>query len=191
MSVKISRPSEGNTGRTVEFDAVTQEMEAPENGASAPDSSILGQLRQRAQDQQKTKQRDFAVGGDFGDWMLLRYHPLRPEEVDRFINRRVNDDDVQALEMNMDLIARACVAVVGNNPETGEQEILKNAEGQPLRITHELAEFLELPIPPGAELTSREVVIILFGNNGMAIGNHGDAVVTWMQNPQEDEVGEV
>jgi hypothetical protein len=171
---------------------ITSEQDATEVTDLAdpiPGSAILARLRKQAQRQQEEKSRDFAVGGDFGEWLRLRFTPLRPEAVDDFINRRMGDD-VKALEMNMDLIT-FCVAVVGYNPETREEEILMDDEGKPIRLTHELVRLLELPIPPGPPLTSRDVVMIIFGGNGMAIGNFGDRVISWMQNPTENKsVGE-
>jgi hypothetical protein len=154
----------------------------------AAPGSIIRQLRVAAQAQQQEMIKDFPVGGEFKSVLQIRYKPLRPEVMDDFVAKQLRSD-IGAIELNMDLMARACVAVVGCDPSTGEKEILSDERGAIL-LEHRLAVLLDFPIPPGATLTSHEVINMLFGFNGMAIGAHGDMVSEWMRNPGGENLGE-
>jgi hypothetical protein len=161
----------------------------PEGGSTdAAPGSIMSRIRRAAARQQKETTKDFAIGGAFGDWLMIRYKPLEPEVMDQFLLQQ--KDDTPAIQLNMDMMARACVAIIGHDPNTGEKEVLQDERG-PVLLEHRLAVLLDLPIPTGAMLTAREVITMLFGRNGIAIGAHGDQVSEWMKNPQgEDDLGE-
>jgi hypothetical protein len=163
----------------------------PEPEGSSTDAapgSLMSRIRKAAARQQKETTKDFPVGGAFGEWLMIRYKPLAPEVMDQFLLQQ--KDDSPAIQLNMDMMARACVAVVGHDPNTGSKEILQDERG-PVLLEHRLAVLLSLPIPSGAQLTAREVISMLFGRNGIAIGSHGDQVSEWMKNPQdEDDLGE-
>jgi hypothetical protein len=118
---------------------------------------------------------------------MIRYKPLEPDVMDEFLARQ--GDDTPPIQINMDMMARACIAVVGHDPQTGEKEIIQDERG-PVLLEHRLVVALGLPVPSGPMLTAREVISMIFGRNGMAIGTHGDQVSEWMRNPEDDELGE-
>ena len=158
--------------------------EAPtrEFKAVAPPGSIIDQLQRRAQRQQKRKVKAFPVGGEFGDWLQIRYTPLPPDQLDDFIAGQTEVSQERAIEMNMDMMARSCVEVIGVDQDSKDVTVLQDDRG-PVKLEHRLIVLLQIPIPEGAMLTSREVISFLFGNNGLAIGEHGDLIVQWMRKP--------
>lgn len=162
----------------------------PQGNGSA-EGSILSQLRVAAAAQQEEHIMDFMVGGEFRKQLWIRYKPLDPGPMDRFISRRAQVRELQEknpkadfpiTELNMDLMAQACVAVLGADADGGNKEVLEDNLGL-VRLEKRLAILLGMPVPPEAELTSREVILMIFGGNGMAIIDHGDSIVTWMSDP--------
>lgn len=158
------------------------EQPTREFAAVAPPGSIIDQLQRRAKRQQERKIEAFPVGGEFGEWLQIRYTPLPPDQLDDFIAGQTEVSQERAIEMNMDMMARSCVDVVGVDPKSKNITVLQDDRG-PIRLEHRLIALLGLPIAEGAILTSREVIGYIFGNNGLAIGSHGDDVVTWMRKP--------
>jgi hypothetical protein len=158
-------------------DEPTHEMKAV-----APPGSIIDQLRRRAANQQKKRIKAFPVGGDFGEWLQIRYTPLPPDQLDDFIAGQTEVSQERAIEMNMDMMAKSCVDVIGVDQDSKDITILQDERG-PVKLEHRLIALLEMPIPDGALLTSREVISFIFGNNGLAIGSHGDEIVSWMRKP--------
>lgn len=158
------------------------------NGHVEDSESLLAGLRQAAAAQQEEHYEDFKVGGEFKNRLWIRYRPLGPEQMDRFINRRAaareNPQlDIPITELNMDLMAQACLGVYGSD-DKGENKFPLRDEQGAIRLEHRLVAFLGMPVPPGSELlTAREVVMMLFGQNAMAVVTHGDALVEWMQDP--------
>jgi hypothetical protein len=164
-------------------DAGQPDPEVPQEfRADAPPGSVIDQLRRRAAAQQKKKVKAFPVGGEFGDWLQVRYTPLPPDQLDDFIAGQTEVSQERAVELNMDMMARSCVDVIGVNQDSKDVTILQDADG-PVRLEHRLIVLLDMPIPEGALLTSREVISYIFGNNGLAIGEHGDQIVSWMRKP--------
>jgi len=169
QSADVPDPSEQPTR---EFTAV---------GAPAP-GSIIDKLRKKAQSQQKARIKAFPVGGDFGEWLQIRYRPLPPSQLDDFIAGQTEVSQERAIELNMDMMARSCVDVIGVDQDTKDITVLEDASG-PVRLEHRLIVLLAMPIPDGAILTAREVISYIFGNNGLAIGEHGDQIASWMRRP--------
>jgi hypothetical protein len=163
-------------------EAVTREFTA----VGAAPGSIIDKLRKQAKSQQKKKIKAFSVGGDFGDWLQIRYTPLPADQLDDFIANQTEVSQERAVELNMDMMARSCVDVIGVDQDTMDVTILEDDRG-PVRLEHRLIVLLEMPIPDGAMLTAREVISYIFGNNGLAIGSHGDEIVTWMRKPGATE----
>lgn len=156
-----------------------------EAAPAAPNSMLAG-LRENAKRQMETKQEDFAVGGDFGDRLQIRYKPLPPESMDDFLVGKNEASMQRAIAMNMDMMARSCIAIIGYDQLTGVKEILK-LDGRLVGLNHDLAVLLEIPFPEGTKLTARDVISFLFGNNGPAIGAHGDKVSEWMQDTSKSQ----
>lgn len=160
--------------------------------AAAPTpGSIVARLRERARAQQKSRTTELPVGGEFGDRLFIKYGVLDPGEMDRFVAARqgVNLRDISATSVTMDMMARACIGLVGRYG--GEEEILADDQG-PVRLEDRLARLLDLRAPEEPVLTSYEVITRLFGRNGAAITSHGDDLATWMTDPsvETDAAGE-
>jgi hypothetical protein len=153
--------------------------------------SIVARLRERAKAQQATKTTELAVGGEFGNRLWIKYGVLPPAEMDRFVASRqgvVDLTNISATSVTMDMMARACIGLVGRYE--GEEEELTDEQGV-IRLEDRLARLLDLRGPSEPVLTSHEVITRLFGRNGAAITTHGDKLVNWLINPTEDDaVGE-
>jgi hypothetical protein len=163
--------------------------ETTANGGSreAAPSSILTSLRQAAKKQVEEKFEDFAVGGDFGDKLQIRYKPLGPDMMDDFLASKTEVTMQRAIEMNMDMMSRSCIAVIGYDQLTGVKTILKDEHDRNIGLDARLVKLLEIPHDESVPLTARDVISFLFGNNGPAIGAHGDKVSTWMQDPSQSK----
>jgi hypothetical protein len=169
---------------TWEMPVVSDEIEEPER-KEAP-GSILSALRLAAEVQQEEVFTDIPVGGAFGDLLWIRYRPMSPDAMDRFVRERqkITLKNVSVVQINMDAMARCCMAIVGK--DSGNEEILSDDDG-PVRLEHRLVRLLGLPVPPDRELTSREVILRLFGNNGGAIVAHATLMTEWLQNPTKED----
>jgi hypothetical protein len=168
-------------------DQATEVMEpvpSPVREADAPPSSLLSRLRRNAEAQQADKYIDMAVGGEFGEMLQIRYKPLKPEEMDAFIEGKTDQQLSQMVALTMDMMARSCVGVFSYDPETMVKEELKDSSGSSLYLDNRLADMLQLPQPGGIPMTSREIISCLFGYNGAAISNHGNRLAEWMQDPK-------
>jgi len=156
---------------------------------AVPEDSIIGRLRSKTAAQQKEKTKAFPVGGEFGNMLQIRYKPLKPDVLDDFIVQQENVSQLRAIQMNMDMMSRACVSVEGYDPNSHERTVLTDAAGNKILLDNRLAIMLDMPNPTGEQLTAREVITLLFGGNGLAIGSHGDDVTTWMRAPGGAEPG--
>jgi hypothetical protein len=177
---------------------VTFHGQASENGAPDPTAvinepqpgSIVARLRAQAQAQQRAKQHEILVGGEFKN-LYIRYKPLAPAQMDKFVAARqgVKVQDISAISATCDMMARSCIGIVGRYGD--EEEVLEDEDGV-VKLEHRLAVLLDMPRPEGVRMTSHEVVAALFGHNGAALAHHGDELATWMQNPTEGQttVGE-
>jgi hypothetical protein len=144
--------------------------------------SIVARLRAEAQAQQQTKTKDIRVGGEFKS-LFIRYRPLSAAAMDKFVAARqgVKVQDISATAATMDMMARACVCVLGKVGD--EEEVLGDDDG-PVKLDFRLAQLLAMPVPEGTQrLTSHDVIQQLFGNNGAMLAAHGDVLAEWMQDP--------
>jgi hypothetical protein len=151
--------------------------------------SIVARLREQAKHQQETKRLDIKVGGEFGDSLWIRYKPLPTSEMDKFVGQRMGvADNDQLFTSSMDVMARCCEAIVARYDD--EDTVLSDADG-PVRLEHRLAVLLDMPRAEGVKLTSHEVIILLFGNNGPLLAEHGSTLMTWMTGKEvEPQLGE-
>jgi hypothetical protein len=144
----------------------------------AAPGSLVERLRRRAQDVQRQRTFELPVPG-WGGELVLRFKPLEIAQLERFLARDASD-----VSANIEAMGVCCVAVLGR--DGGRFVELADAEG-PVRIEHRLGVLLGMPIPPDATLTTREVVLMLFGGNAMALGAFVDRLVTWMTDPSARE----
>lgn len=168
----------------------TAEEGAPTPALAEPTpGSIVARLRAHAKAQQVTHTTDIPVGGAFGSALIIRYGVLPPAEMDRFVASRqgVRIQDISATSATMDMMARACLGLIGKYE--GEEEELADEHG-PVRLEDRLAQLLDLRSPTEGQLTSHEVITRLFGRNGAALTAHGDQLATWMTDPANTEAEE-
>lgn len=148
--------------------------------------SLLAQLQRAAAAQQEEQYLDLGLGGAFAGLLTVRYRPLGPEQMDRYVAKRARVidkggdlSDISSTDSSMDLMAQACVCLLDR--EGQELEL----EGRPVRLDSSLAALLEVPYPEGFEPTARDVILKLFGNNALAIDAHASRLLDWMRQPVE------
>lgn len=153
--------------------------------------SVLAQLQSAAAAQQEEKTTDIGLGGAFAGLLSVRYKPLDPASMDRYIAKRARIidrggelADISSTDSSMDLMAQACIGLVD---KTGA---LLEVEGSPIRLDSRLAALLGIPFPEGFEPTARDVILKLFGSNAMAIDAHSSRLLDWMRQPAEVGLGE-
>lgn len=145
---------------------------APErNGDDAAAGSLLSSLRAAARAQRIERHLDLAVGGPFGDQLVIRYHGLPVEELDRYaeLSGRITN-----LSLSIDMMV-SCVQTVLGVADGVETDL-------GVGLGAELWELLDFPLPEGvslADITPREMVNALWHERGMALGAHVGALVAW------------
>lgn len=142
------------------------------NGAEP--GSVLASLQARAAAQRRARRLDLAVGGAFGDALRVRYRPLPVDELERYADLT---DRINNIALAIDMMVSCCETVVWR--EQGADTDLG------ARLGSDLWMLLDWPLPDGlsdpSELTPREVVTALFGDNAMALGTHIERLVAGMQ----------
>jgi len=144
---------------------------------------VLSQLRARAAKQAQEKTIELAVGGEFGDMLVVRYGVLPVDELERYVDMAGKLSD---LKMAIDMQVSACKTLIwrehGTDTDLG------------VRLDGALWSLLDWPLPDGvsdaSELVPREVVVHLFGGNGAALANHLERLASWMQDPGGEAPGE-
>jgi hypothetical protein len=166
----------------------TEEMPTVEipDAAPPPAGSLLADLRRRTAQQRSERTLDLDVGGAFGDRLVLRYGVLPIDELERYSELQGKVSDIG---LALDVLVRTCRGVYGRTDD-GELELLRDEDGSSVGLDTRLAELLAVELPPGVdELTPREIVSALFGNNALMLGQHVERLVAWMQG--SDTSGEV
>lgn len=163
-------------------DAITAlgEPDQPEDRA-AP-GSLLSRLRSRAAELQRERVCDLDVPGWRGE-LVLRFRPLSVAQLDRFVQaqaKRKTSDVSEGIESMVSM----CIGVFARD---GGRLVALSDEDGPVRIEHRLGVLLDMPVPPDATLTSREVVSFLFGGNAFALGEFIERLAQFMQDPDADE----
>lgn len=166
--------------------------DAQQIGTDAEPGSMLAQLRAAVALQQEQRTIDIPVGGTLAHMLAIRYVPLGQVAYDRYMAKRrvqvigsdgrATVEKISQTEIGMDLMAQACVAVLGQG------QVLTDEHG-PVKLDHRLAELLDMPRTEGLEVTARNVILMLFGGNAAAIDRHSDRLWEWMASPA-DEPGE-
>lgn len=167
----------------------TTQEEPTSGGPPAEPGSIVARLREKAKQQQAVKRIDIPVGGEFGEHLVIRYKPLPPAAMDSFVARGiVRAEEIPFTDDTMDMMARCCVEVIGRYGD--EEVVLEDADG-PVRLEHRLAVLLDFPRAEGVKMTSHEVILALFANNGPMLGEHSATLMKWMTGKgDEEDLGE-
>lgn len=165
------------------YDVVAEGATSNGTTRDAPAGSPLARARAAAARQREVHTHDLAVGGAFGEHLLVRYGTLPTEELDRYAEL---SDSIGNLSLAIDLMVQSCRTIVWRDDDE-----LTDLD---VRLDWRLWTLLEWPLPPGVDeaedVTSRELIDTLFGHNALALGTHLGELVTWMQNPGGDDPGE-
>jgi hypothetical protein len=166
--------------------APVQVTTAHANGAPEPDpapaGSVLAHLRSRASQARAERHLDLAVGGAFGDMLVVRYRGLPVGELERYSELQ---GSVGNLSLAIDMMASCASTVLWS--EDGVQTDLACSLGP------DLWELLGWDLPKGlelADLSPRMVVDALWHERGMALGSHVSELVAWQTEEQLPEPGE-
>lgn len=187
--LKVSTPAGQQPAGAV---APGSDVEVEANGHSP--NSVLGNLKAAAKAQQEEHTEEFAVGGEFGEMLKIKYKVAEPNSMDRFVAARAKmGDNPQMTELTCRFMAQNCICLTGYGG--GGSWVLEDEQGI-VRLEHRLAALLEI-VPPNPnpvagpyQLTAQEVILLLFGGNALAVITHGDELMTWMQNPsRQPDVG--
>ena len=169
-----ARPPEAD--ETTELD----ELELEHDDDAAP-GSVLAQLRARAEVQRQTRTLELAVGGAFGDELVIRYGVLERREWDKYAVLLTPDAVTGNTELppmsvlNARMMAAACETVLYAGEDLG------------VRLDGRLAEMLGYPLLEGMtydDLGVLEVLDVLFASP-MAVTSHAGELVRWMANPAD------
>ena len=168
-------------------DEPTREFDTAEldelDGDDAPPGSVLAQLRARAEVQRKTRTLDLPVGGAFGDELVIRYRVLDRAEWDKYAvlltpNLQTGADNLPPMSvLNVRMMAAACLTVLYAGEDLG------------VRLDGRLAELIGHPLTEGMSYDDLGVVEVVEGlfPSPMAITTHSGRLVTWMQDPSDDD----
>jgi hypothetical protein len=163
-------------------DALEHELEHSHD--SAPPSSLIARLRKQAAEQRAERHIDLEIGGTFEPPLVARYGVMPVHELERY-SELATDPRSSTTEVGIDIMARTNVALFARDDDRLVE--LRDELGT-ITYGHRLAQLLELPIPPGEDdVSPRDVIVGLFGGNGLAISTHGGQLLSWMQNPGKGE----
>jgi hypothetical protein len=151
---------------------------AADNGAPAAEveaGSILARVRARAEKQRQARHLDLAVGGAFGDLLVIRYRALEVDELERYSELVGSIGNVS---LAIDLMVSTAQTVLWR--EDGEETDL--GVGLDMALWQGV---LGWDLPPGVEtLAPRDVVVGLFGGEGFRLGRHVGELMEWATEEQ-------
>lgn len=144
---------------------------------AAEPGSALARIRAAAAAQRQDRHQDIAVGGAFGEHLVIRYGLLPLEDMDRYADLATGKAP-RLSALTIDMMVSACRTVLWR--EDGTDTDLATG------LDSGLWELLDWPLPPETtpeELTPREIVLAVFGGNGMAVVEHAEQLMSWMRAP--------
>lgn len=140
--------------------------------------SVLAALRAQAAQVRAQATTDLPVGGAFGDRLVIRYGVLPIEDLDRYSDLAAGGA-VSNVNLAIDMMVSTCRTVLYDGIDLN------------VKLDRHLWELLGYPLPTGmessADLTPREIVSAVFGDNGMALGSHASTLITWMEGQRSGE----
>ena len=147
----------------------------------APPGSMLASLRAHAAAQRRQRTLDVPVGGDLGN-LIVRYGYLGVDAMDRY--GELVPGQIKQTSLTIDMLVSACRTVLYRHDD--------QLQDLDVGLGGKLWGLLGWDLPPGIEraedVPTPDVVLALFGGNGMALVTHAERVITWMQDPVD--VGE-
>jgi hypothetical protein len=149
----------------------------------APKSALITRLRKQAVAQRRERHIELEIGGAFDPPLVARYGVLPVHELDRY-GEQVNDARSSNMEVGIDIMVRTNLAVLARD---GDELVELEDDMGSVTFGHRLALLLELPLPPGElDMPPRDVIVALFGGNGIALSAHGGQLLEWMRNPTDE-----
>ena len=141
-------------------------------------------LRKRRETISQPRVRDEAIPG-YGGYLIARYHIVPWEVVSKIAQRaeKAGDTDPRTtLNAQIDLLVSACEGLFVKNGDGDKPtlEPLLDGEGQIIKYDKRLAENMQFEAN-----SAREVVLGLFVQE-LAIANHHNKILEWMQGEAED-----
>jgi hypothetical protein len=153
--------------------------------ADAAPGSVLAHVRAAAAAQRRTKTLRLAVGGEFGERLIVVYGVLPVDELERYVTLAAAGA-MRELGLAIDMAIASCQTLIWH-----EHDVDTDLH---VRLDTALWQLLDWPLPEGIddvdELTPADVVRHLFGGNGIALAEHLEQLSTWMRNPGGDAPGE-
>jgi hypothetical protein len=156
--------------RVIPDDGRATPPESPPVATEEVPGALLDRLRRDSARVRDGRTLDKPVPA-FDGALILRFKPLDIGQLERFVESR-RAGKVSEISEGIDALATCCIGVIGIYDGTTVE--------LPALLDHRLAVLLNMPFPPGATLTAREVVINLFGGEAFALGKFVDEVVEWM-----------
>ena len=152
-------------------------------GGDAAPGSVLDVLRNAAAEQAQARTFDLPIGGAFGPHLLARYRVLDVDELERFpqLSGKIAD-----IYIAVEMMVTTCTTLLWRDDHGDLTDL--NAAYEP-----KLWELMGWPLPEHTsldDLTPREVVVKLFGNNGTALSLHLQRLSEWLQNERSVSPGE-
>ena len=160
-----------------------------DNGQGTSDvarSSLLERLRQQSAAQQRERSIDLEIGGAFEPPLVARYGVLPVHELER-MSEQIDERHPDRVGYALEVMARSNRAILARD---GDELVELCDERGTITFGHRLAVLLGLPIPPDEDsLPPREVIVMLFGGNALALSTHGGQLIQWMNagGPQPGE----
>jgi hypothetical protein len=147
--------------------------------------SALARIKRAAAQQRGQRHVELVVGGAFGEHLVVRYGVLPIDEMDRYVDLANPGASMRLSQLTLDLMVSAARTVLWVEGD--------DVTDLGVRLDSSLWQLLDWPLPDGValdELTPREIVLALFGDNGLAVLAHAEELMGWMRDPGGDSPGE-
>lgn len=157
----------------------------PGQAGDAAPGSLLNELRTTAARKREAASETFGLPGRWAGKVRARYGVVSLDELERFTDA-TQLNGASDVNVSLDILARACQAIEGKDPETGEWLVLEDELG-PVTFDDRLTRLLNWPrADPEYTFPVRVVYETMFDGNGIALGQHIGAVSQFMGLIQED-----
>jgi hypothetical protein len=126
---------------------------------------------------------DLEIGGTFEPPLVARYGVMPVHELERY-SELATDPRSSTTEVGIDIMARTNVALFARDAIASSSS--RRARHDHVRASARAA--ARAPDPARRDdMQPRDVIVGLFGGNGLAISTHGGQLLSWMQNPGKGE----
>ena len=158
----------------------------PGQAGDAASGSLLASLRATAARKREASTKTLGLPGRWAGTVRARYGVVSLDDLERYADTSMQTSGADLMNESLEILARACQAIEGKDPETGEWQVLEDELG-PVTFDDRLALLLDWPRPDGDFTFSvRTVYETMFDGNGVALGQHVAEVSQFMGLVQED-----